>query len=607
MTAEQDRAPVSSEASHPNSEPGQNAQQPLASEPPDSFWARMKRHKVVEWTLVYVAFGYALLHGVQMLRETFEWPLLIPRLTVIGLVLGAPIAVTLAWYHGQRARHRVSGPELSILIALLVVAGSVLWWLSRTESTRAAATAAVDVTRVNPPLADKSIAVLPFVDMSEKHDQEYFSDGLTEELIDRLAGAPDLKVIARTSSFAFKGKNEDVRNIARKLEVANLLEGSVRKAGQSLRITVQLIRAVDGTHLWSHSYDEHVADIFKVQEAIAEKVAHALESALTTNSVSSAETPSLQAYEAVQKGRYFLRRSEVGDFDKAIALYEEATRLDPKYARAWIAVANWYHFAGYSGTLPVADARSKSLTAVQRALAIDPSGAAAHAVLGSIYRDFDWNWRAAKEEFETAARLDPNGGYEADAGYLNWMLTGDISGEITSLRRDLVRDPLDTGTLWALGISFWAAQRYPESAATYVRLLELSPHYSGAPTLYAQALLFMGQHEKALAAAQSDPDQSAQWSVLPCIYWKLGRKADSDAALRELEKSATKSAFNIAAMYACRGQTDDVFAWLSRGYRERQAGMQNIKFNPYLLSLRQDRRFQSMLVRMNLSDGGGAR
>ena len=496
-----------------------------------------------------------------------------------------------------RFRPALWGIGVLLALALSYLVLDKLWLSKRTTTIGSSAAA------TTPP--EKSIAVLPFVDLSEKHDQEYFSDGLTEELIDRLAGASGLKVIARTSSFQFKGKNEDVRSIARKLDVANLLEGSVRKYGQSLRVTAQLIRAADGTHLWSHSYDQHVADVFQVQEAIAEKVARALESALTTSSVAAPETPSLQAYEAVQKGRYFWRRSELGDADKAIALFEEATRLDPNYARAWARVAAFYQFAGYSETLPVAEARSKSLTAVQRALAIDPGMPLAHAVLATIYRDFDWKWQAAKEEFETAARLDPNDGYQADAGYLNWMLTGDISGEIAWLRHDLVRDPLDTSTLWTLGISYWAAQRYQESADTYLRLLELNPRYSGVPGLYAHTLVFMGKYDKALATALTDTDRSSQLDVLPCIYWRLGRKAESDAALEELEKDAAKSAYDIARMWACRTETDRVFAWLDRGYREHQSGMQNVKFDPYFLGLHQDPRFQSLLVKMNLDDRRG--
>jgi TolB-like protein len=584
---------------------------PPVPAPSRSVWTRIKDHKIAQWTLAYAAAAYALLDGTKIVSEAFDWPHLLIRVITALLILGLPVVATLAWYHGHRALHRVSGPELTIITVLLVMAGAVLWHFAHApqeSSVSKAATAGQTTAASSNPVAatptvainEKSIAVLPFVDMSEKQDEGYFSDGLTEELIDRLAGAPGLKVIARTSSFQFKGKNEDVRSIARKLDVANLLEGSVRRSGQSLRITAQLIHAIDGTHLWSHSYDEHISDIFKVQEAIAEKVAKELEFALTTNSTEGARTANLQAYDDVQKGNYFWQRSDVGDEDKALALFQEATRLDPGYALAWRKVASMYQRKGWIGAMAVADARPKALSAAQRALAISPSLASAHNVLGRIYRDFDWNWRSAKEEFETAARLDPNGGYESDVGYLNWILTGDISSGISSMRQDLISDPLDLGVLWGLATAYWAAQRYAESAETFTRLLELNPRYSGASALYARTLLFMGQYEKALATALSDPDKSSQWGVLPCIYWKLGRRSESDDALRELEKDAAKSADSLAEMHACRGEADQAFEWLERGYRERQTGIQEVKFDPYLTSLHEDRRFQTLLRKMNL-------
>jgi hypothetical protein len=213
-------------------------QQVTPASQPDPFWARIKRHKVVEWTLAYVAFGYALLHGVQMLRETFDWPFLVPRLTVFGLVLGAPIAVTLAWYHGHRAQHRVSGRELSILIALLVVAGSVLWWVSRNThehvapqlATNSATSSTASAAPFNPP--PHSIAVLPFVNMSGDPSQTYFSDGLTEELLNSLSRINELQVAARTSSFSFQGEHPDIATVAHKLNVASVLEGSVRRSAR---------------------------------------------------------------------------------------------------------------------------------------------------------------------------------------------------------------------------------------------------------------------------------------------------------------------------------------------------------------------------------------
>src|SRR5262245_30373226 len=280
-----------------------------ASQPPDAFWARVRRHKVVEWTLAYVAFGYALLHGVQMLREAFEWPLLVSRIIAIGLVLGVPIAVTLAWFHGHRARHRVSGQELSILIALLVVAGSVLWWVSRHTHERVALPSAANsaaspsAATFNPPA--HSIAVLPFVNMSGDKEQEYFSEGLTEELLNSLSRINELQVAARTSSFSFQGEHPDIATVAHKLNVGAVLEGSVRRAANTVRITAQLVNGITGFHLWSQVYDRDLGDVLKLQTEIATAVASALKVTLLGNEATKIElggTHNPGAFDAYLRG-----------------------------------------------------------------------------------------------------------------------------------------------------------------------------------------------------------------------------------------------------------------------------------------------------------------
>ena len=258
-------------------------------------------------------FGYAALHGAEMLRDAFEWSPAVPRLTFFALALGLPIAVTLAWFHGHRAQHRISRAELATLVTLLLVAGSALWFLARTERARVASSAVATSIPFAKPLGDKSIAVLPFVDMSEKKDQEYFSDGLSEELIDLLAQTPGPKVIARTSSFYFKGKQVTIADIAKTLGAANILEGSVRKAGNTIRVTAQLIRADTGLHLWSESYDRDVSEIFKVQDEVAMAVVGALKLKLAPSRQSEdterSENP--EAYDQYLLGKQLNHRGKL--------------------------------------------------------------------------------------------------------------------------------------------------------------------------------------------------------------------------------------------------------------------------------------------------------
>jgi adenylate cyclase len=227
-----------------------------------SVWPRIKEHKIVQWTVAYVAFAFVALHGATLLSDALEWPHAVVRLVTFLLILGFPIAPILAWFHGVRALKRVSGSELIIIALLLVIGGSLLWLLPRPTRDRARIETPSSPATINPKLESgteifappaHSIAVLAFTDMSEKHDQEYFGDGMAEEILDLLAKVPGLTVIGRTSSFQFKGKNEDLRTIGTKLNAAYVLEGSVRNSGEHVRITAQLINTRTGTHEWSET------------------------------------------------------------------------------------------------------------------------------------------------------------------------------------------------------------------------------------------------------------------------------------------------------------------------------------------------------------------
>jgi len=242
---------------------------------PTSLWDRLKDHKVVQWTLAYAAAAYTLLHAAEMVSDALDWPHVLVRFITLVLFLGGPVVATLAWYHGHRAQHRVSAAELSILTGLLVIAGGVLWFLGRPGQELIRENSAPTTALTSPPtaLSEKSIAVLPFVDMSEKRDEEYFADGMSEEILDLLARIPQLTVIGRTSSFQFKGRNEDLRAIGNKLGAAYVVEGSVRKSGSRIRVTSQLVDTRSGAHIWSESYDRDFGDTLMLQDQIAASVA----------------------------------------------------------------------------------------------------------------------------------------------------------------------------------------------------------------------------------------------------------------------------------------------------------------------------------------------
>ncbi len=272
---------------------------PTAPDQHTSVWARIKQHKIAEWTLAYVAFGFAFLHGVTLLSDALEWPHIIVHSVTLVLIIGAPIVPTLAWYHGVRALKRVSGSELIIIALLLLIGGSLLWLVPRPTAERAKpeTTNVAETIGANPEYKAEgvappahSIAVLPFADMSEKKDQEYFADGMAEEILDQLVKIPGLTVIGRTSSFQFKGRNEDLRAIGAKLNAAHVLEGSVRKSGDQVRITAQLINAQTGAHEWSETYDRQIGDVLKLQDAVAAAVVRELQLTVVSGELGSRAT-----------------------------------------------------------------------------------------------------------------------------------------------------------------------------------------------------------------------------------------------------------------------------------------------------------------------------
>jgi TolB-like protein len=572
----------------------------------DSVWDRIKRHKVVEWTLAYLAFGYALLHGVQMLRETFEWPLLIPRLTVFVLLVGVPVAVTLAWYHGHRAQHRISGAELSILIALLLVAGSVLWWASRMGSTHVAS-AVADATHFNTPLGDKSIAVLPFVDLSERHDQEYFADGMAEEILDLLATIPAIKVIGRTSSFQFKGKNEDLRTIGGRLGAAFVVEGSVRKSGDRVRVTAQLIGTGDGVHRWSETYDRDMDDVLKLQDEIAAGIVRALEVTVSADRPSARATvKNAEAYDLYLRGRHATDRYDPHGLGEAVDYFQQALDLDPTLAVAAASLGAARVFQAISGFVAVREAYDRARRECALALRLDPQLAAPHATLGTILLIYDWDWTAADSEIKKALSLEARNPIALDAAALLASIRGQHDQVLRLTNSLLAADPLNPRAHFWLGFWLYQSGRPTDAARSFEDTLRISPTYADAQYYLTLALLAQGEKEKALHVIERASDESERLAGLSIVHSAMGHKAESDAALAALTKrDADKWAFGIASVHAFRGERDEALAWLDRAVTQRDEDLIDIKGEPLIAGLHDDPRYKALLRKMKLPEEQG--
>jgi len=478
----------------------------------------------------------------------------------------------------------------AVVVASAIVAGV---WVSR--SPKAPVAKSAPVAAVGAP----SIAVLPFADMSAAKDQEYFSDGLAEELLNDLAKIPELRVAARTSAFQFKGKNEDLRTIGRQLNVANILEGSVRREGKRVRIIAQLVNTSDGFHLWSATYDREITDIFAVQDDIARSVTASLRVVLRGEKQgSSARTTSTEAYDAYMQGRFFLQRETTEDWVKAMGYFEQATKLDPGFAPAWAGLGDarvqltaWSYFSPMEGY-------SKGREAVERALVLDPTVADAYAVRGRIQRHFDWDWAASDASYKQALALEPgNARIIVSAAWLKATL-GRWEEAVALARRGVELDPLSEDSHDALITMLRRAGRLEEARVAYEKWRELNP---SMPEQYWGDVL-QSRPQEALTRAERMDHPGFRLRNRALAYQALGRKREADAALAELiKKHHPEMTYQIAEVYAFRGEADKAFEWLGRAYDERDPGLPpHLKGDPLLKNIRHDPRYTALLEKMRL-------
>jgi TolB-like protein/DNA-binding winged helix-turn-helix (wHTH) protein len=453
-------------------------------------------------------------------------------------------------------------------------------------------------------MVDRSIAVLPFVDMSEKKDQEYFADGMAEEIIDLLVKIPGLKVISRTSSFQFKGKNEDLRSIATQLGVAYVLEGSVRKSGDRLRVTAQLINSRDGSQLWSQTYDRELSDVLKMQDEIAIALVRALQIEVGTDEVSS--RPALrntEAYTLYLQGEHAADSFDQQGLEQAAGYFQRAIELDPSFAAADVSLGRVYSALGVYGFMPPPVALEKARLADERAVELDPNLAVAHAALGDIHRGYDWDWAAADRELKLALALAPNDGDVLFLGAIQSLTAGRLDEALQRMSAASAKSPLSPDPYTILCIIQLRRGRPVEAEAAARRALELRPTYSGGHYFLAIVLLVRGEPQGALMEATKETQEAVRLGASAMAYFALGRMAESDAALAQMTSHSTGHSFFIAQVYAFRGETDEALKWLERAYEQKDSGgLPVIKGDPMFKKLEGDPRYKAFLKKMNFQD-----
>ena len=451
-----------------------------------------------------------------------------------------------------------------------------------------------------------SIAVLPFADMSPAKDQEYFSDGLSEQLIHELARIPGLKVAGRSSAFQFKGKNEDLRSVGKKLGVRNVLEGSVRRDGNHLRITAELIKADDGFQLWSQTYDREIKDIFAVQDDIARAATDAMQLKLQADNSQqvSSNLPSSnpEAYQAYLQASYFsVRGQNKEELAKALAYADTAINLDQKYAPAWALRASVRSKMAEVGLTNMLGGFQKAREDAQRAIELDPKLALAYLSLATVQIDCDWDWNAAQVSVARAAQLEP-GNVEVFSrrSYLS-RLMGNLDQSIHFGEQAMALDPLRTDSHSTLGYMLYAANRRDEARTVLQKALDLNPQAGFVHLTLSKILLAEGKPQQALAEIDKETLDWAKLTGQALTYHSLGREQESDAAVRALiAKYGTDASFQIAQVYAFRSQSDKSFEWLERGYQNRDAGLPDIKSDPLFRNLHSDARYTELLKKLHL-------
>ena len=596
---------------------------------PRTLFAELKRRNVYKVAVAYAVVAWVLIQAASIFFPAFDAPPWVMKIFIIVIIFGFPMALIFSWAFeitpegikleseiepSKSIKQRTGRKIVAVTIALAVLAAGLFVYqlVGRDRWARRFNLETAEGGRpggASIPADQKSIAVLPFVNMSADKNDEYLSDGMTEELINVLAKVPGLRVPGRTSCFAFKGKNEgDIfRKVGDQLHVGTVLEGSVRKAGDKLRVTAQLINVSDGYHLWSKDYDGDVKDILNFQSNVAEQVVQALQVKLGgegTRVLAKKPTENPEAHRLYLLGRYeFAKYTQTG-WNNAIRYYEQALKLDPNYALAYCGLADNYAYMG-SVVMPEKEAIAKEKEFAQKALELDPELAEAHMSLAlTLVADYDW--RNGLKEFDRALELNPNlaFAYELQAWTVNGL--GRFDEAIAKTRKAVELDPLNPFFQMSLSFYQYWARQYDNAIAQARKTLEMDPNSTIARVLLGLSFLKKGDTGGAIAELQKTkaPDPGAWYQgFLGYAYAVSGDRAKAEQALRELEELAKRQYVSPTAfvtIYLGLGEKEKALDSLEKAYEEQDSACWYLKIDQIYDSVRNEPRFQAILKKVGL-------
>jgi adenylate cyclase len=592
---------------------------------PMSLFGELKRRNVFKVAAAYLIVGWLIMQAGDTLAPALHLPEWVNSLLAFFLILGFPLALFFAWafemtpdgikkekdVDRSQSVTQVTGQKLNNLIIGILVLALGYFAIDKFVLDPKRDVELVKATQVEATLAApqeegssdaKSIAVLPFINMSDDASNEFFSDGITEELLNLLSKIPELKVTSRSSAFSFKGQNPDIPTVAKKLKVDHILEGSVRKAGNRVRITAQLIKADSDVHIWSETYDRELDDVFGIQDEISREVVTALQIQLFGSAPTTAPTDT-EAYTLYLKGKYFEAFGNGESWEAAESAFRAAMVIDPDYAPSWAALSTTLQNRANLGYIEQQGGFESARQAAIRALELDDTLADAWAALARIQFSIDLDWDRAEGTIRTALQYGPNNVVALEEAAVIARGTGHIEKALSFAHKAVELDPLSPSSLRTLGITFWAAGLYPESERVYRQILELYPDQVTIRAFIASVLNLQGKSEEAMQFIDSGSENPWQRFISALILHDLNRDEESELILQRLSDNESElMAYQIADIHAWRGDTDKSFAWLERAYQQKDGGISMMLFDPFLVSLHDDPRWEQVLLKVGMLD-----
>jgi len=566
-----------------------------------SFFEELKRRNVFRVGIAYLIVAWLTLQVTDIVVPILDLPDVFDRGVLLLLAIGFPFALIFAWAFEITPEGVKKEKDVDRAVSITQHTGRKLDFIIIGVLTVAVAIFALDKFVWTESVAPKTIAVLPFVNLSDDSEQEYFSDGLSEELLNLLAQIPELRVTSRTSAFSFKGKDATIAEVGRTLDVEHVLEGSVRRSGDTIRITAQLINVSTDTHVWSDSWDRSFEDVFVIQDEIAESVVDALKVQLLGEVPRAIETTP-EAYALYLKSAFLIEQRTASSFLQAEAITKRILEIDPEYAPAWSQLALLYfqgsEFGAWDSVDVIPRARDAALTSVR----LFENNPQARAILVRIAMSDYFDYELAARELEIALGQGPDNAIILSVAAEFEQRQGNLEEAIRYYEKAHAIDPL-AGHREDASLAYFYSGRQAEGISLFEGAIERTPFANNLHKMLAQALLVTGDVEGALAAIEREPSEGQRQQGLALIYQAMGERERSTEALEKLIAEGSKWTFEITEVHAYRGELDEAFKWIDRAIERHDRALRHVTYRPFLDNMRDDPRFDDVLLRVGLKPG----